>query len=183
MRGRWFLTACIFVLLAAAAALISSKLPGRPADAPVSQAVTAAPAPSTAMEEADPLEDFRTEREQLRSMQTAQLNDIIHDGETDSQTRALAQRTLIDLMAWSEQETTIEGVLRARRLRRLRGHHPRGHGQRPRARRGPHAAGNGGHLELVLAGNGRGQRQCQDHSNKLKQTICQRRDFCYNGTR
>ena len=66
------------------------------------------------MEEADPLEDFRTEREQLRSMQTAQLNDIIHDGETDSQTRALAQRTLIDLLAWSEQETTIEGVLRAR---------------------------------------------------------------------
>ena len=114
MRGRWFLTACIFVLLAAAAALISSKLPGRPADAPVSQAVTASPAPSTAMEETDPLEDFRTEREQLRSMQTAQLNDIIHDGETDSQTRALAQRTLIDLMAWSEQETTIEGVLRAR---------------------------------------------------------------------
>ena len=102
------------MLLAAAAALISSKLPGRPADAPVSETVTAAPQPSAAPEEADPLEDFRTEREQLRSMQTAQLNDIIHDGETDSQTRALAQRTLIDLMAWSEQETTIEGVLRAR---------------------------------------------------------------------
>ena len=114
MRGRWFLTACIFVLLAAAAALISSKLPGRPADAPVSKAVTASPPPSVAPEEADPLEAFRLEREQLRSMQTAQLNDIIHDGETDSQTRALAQRTLIDLMAWSEQETTIEGVLRAR---------------------------------------------------------------------
>ena len=47
-------------------------------------------------------------------MQTAQLNDIIHDGETDQQTRALAQRTLLDLMAWAEQETTIEGVLRAR---------------------------------------------------------------------
>ena len=102
------------MLLAAAAALISSKLPGRPADAPVSETVTAAPQPSAAPEETDPLEDFRTEREQLRSMQTAQLNDIIHDGETDSQTRALAQRTLIDLMAWAEQETTIEGVLRAR---------------------------------------------------------------------
>ena len=47
-------------------------------------------------------------------MQTAQLNDIIHDGETDQQTRDLAQRTLLDLMAWAEQETTIEGVLRAR---------------------------------------------------------------------
>ena len=114
MRGRWFLTACIFVLLAAAAALVSSKLDWPVALMTSRRAVTASPPPSVAPEEADPLEAFRTEREQLRSMQTAQLNDIIHDGETDSQTRALAQRTLIDLMAWSEQETTIEGVLRAR---------------------------------------------------------------------
>ena len=114
MRGRWFLTACIFVLLAAATALLCSKLPGRPEAAPASGAPAESAAPTAAPEETDQLEAFRLEREQLRSMQTAQLNDIIHDGETDQQTRALAQRTLLDLMAWAEQETTIEGVLRAR---------------------------------------------------------------------
>ena len=61
------------------------------------------PTPSATPAAGDPLEDFRLEREQLRSMQTAQLNDIIHDGETYGQTRALAQRTLLDLMAWAEQ--------------------------------------------------------------------------------
>ena len=64
--------------------------------------------------QADPLEEFRLEREQMRDMQTAQLNDIIYGENTDDETRALAQRTLLSLLAWSEQETTIEGVLRAR---------------------------------------------------------------------
>ena len=115
MRGRWFWMACIFVLLAAGTALLCAQLPGRPEAEPAAAGVPAASAaPTAAPEETDPLEAFRLEREQLRSMQTAQLNDIIHDGETDQQTRALAQRTLIDLMAWAEQETTIEGVLRAR---------------------------------------------------------------------
>ena len=115
MRGRWFWMACIFVFLAAGAALLCAQLPGRPEAEPAAAGVPAASAaPAAAPEETDPLEAFRLEREQLRSMQTAQLNDIIHDGETDQQTRALAQRTLIDLMAWAEQETTIEGVLRAR---------------------------------------------------------------------
>ena len=102
------------MLLAAGAALLCSRLPGRPEEAPAASVAAEAPAPSVAPEANDPLEAFRLEREQLRSMQTAQLNDIIHDGETDGQTRALAQRTLIDLLAWAEQETTIEGVLRAR---------------------------------------------------------------------
>ena len=114
MRGRWLWTACIFVLLAAGTALLCSKLPGRPEAAPVSNAPAGTPSATAAPGSNDPLEDFRLEREQLRSMQTAQLNDIIHDGGTDQQTRALAQRTLIGLMAWQEQETTIEGVLRAR---------------------------------------------------------------------
>lgn len=115
MRGRWFWMACIFVLLAAGAALLCAQLPGRPEAEPAAAGVPVeSAAPTAAPEETDPLEAFRLEREQLRSMQTAQLNDIIHDGETDQQTRALAQRTLIDLMAWAEQETTIEGVLRAR---------------------------------------------------------------------
>ncbi len=79
------------------------------------QSVTAAPLESAEPEaEEDPLEAFRLEREQLRAMQTAQLNDIIHGEDTDADTRALAQRTLLSLMDWTEQETTIEGVLRAR---------------------------------------------------------------------
>ncbi len=103
------------MLLAAGAALLCAQLPGRPEAEPAAAGVPVeSAAPTAAPEETDPLEAFRLEREQLRSMQTAQLNDIIHDGETDQQTRALAQRTLIDLMAWAEQETTIEGVLRAR---------------------------------------------------------------------
>lgn len=103
------------MLLAAGVALLCAQLPGRPEAEPAAAGVPVeSTAPTAAPEETDPLEAFRLEREQLRSMQTAQLNDIIHDGETDQQTRALAQRTLIDLMAWAEQETTIEGVLRAR---------------------------------------------------------------------
>ena len=103
------------MLLAAGAALLCAQLPGRPEAEPAAAGVPVeSAAPTAAPEETDPLKAFRLEREQLRSMQTAQLNDIIHDGETDQQTRALAQRTLIDLMAWAEQETTIEGVLRAR---------------------------------------------------------------------
>ena len=100
------------MLLAAGAALLCAQLPGRPEAEPAAAGVPVeSAAPTAAPEETDPLEAFRLEREQLRSMQTAQLNDIIHDGETDQQTRALAQRTLIDLMAWSEQETTIEGCV------------------------------------------------------------------------
>ena len=116
MRGRWWWMACIFVLLAAGTALVCSKLPGRPQSEPAAASVSSeAELEETAEPEADnPLEEFRLEREQLRSMQTAQLNDIIHDSATDEETRALAQRTLISLLTWSEQETTIEGVLRAR---------------------------------------------------------------------
>ena len=79
------------------------------------QAVETLAAPTQSAEpQADPLEEFRLEREQMRDMQTAQLNDIIYGENTDDETRALAQRTLLSLLAWSEQETTIEGVLRAR---------------------------------------------------------------------
>lgn len=64
--------------------------------------------------QSDPLEEFLLEREQLRGMHSAQLNDIIYGENTDEETRALAQRTLLSLLSWAEQETTIEGVLRAR---------------------------------------------------------------------
>lgn len=63
----------------------------------------------------DPLEQFRTERQQLRQRQIAQLNELIYGG-GDAQTAALAKSRLLELMQWSEQETTLEGLLRLRQF-------------------------------------------------------------------
>ncbi len=57
---------------------------------------------------------FRTERQQLRAMERAQLNDIIHAAETDEGVLALAQRRLVDISKSEEQETTLEGLLALR---------------------------------------------------------------------
>ncbi len=62
----------------------------------------------------DPLTRFRTEREQLRARQTAQLNEIIYSDKSDAETVLQAQRQLLDLLSRSEQELTLEGVLQAR---------------------------------------------------------------------
>lgn len=62
----------------------------------------------------DAIEQFRTERQQLRQMQTAQLNEIIYGGSAEPEVIDLAQRKLLELMTWSEQETTLEGVLHLR---------------------------------------------------------------------
>lgn len=76
----------------------------------------AAPAQSTQLIEADadPLTQFRTEREQLREKQRAQLSDIIHSDATDAATLALAQRQLMQLMSDENAEVTLEGLLDAR---------------------------------------------------------------------
>ncbi|MEE1200486.1 MAG: SpoIIIAH-like family protein [Christensenellales bacterium] len=63
---------------------------------------------------ADPIEQFKTERAQLRQMQISQLNDVIYGGKADAEVVSLARKQLLDLMAWQEMETTIEGVLRMR---------------------------------------------------------------------
>ena len=60
------------------------------------------------------MDAFLLEREQLRAMQTAQLNEIIHDAGTDEETQALARRQLLQLCDWMEKETTVEGLLRLR---------------------------------------------------------------------
>ena len=80
------------------------------------RAAEAMPAASNAVasEQADPLTRFRTEREQLRARQAAELNDIIHGEGTDAQTRALAQKQLMDLYASQSAEVTLEGILQAR---------------------------------------------------------------------
>lgn len=73
-------------------------------------------AASTAVspEREDPVTRFRTEREQLRSRQTGELNDIIHDDSSDAETVNLAKRQLMDLMKRQEAEQRLEGVLSIR---------------------------------------------------------------------
>ena len=63
---------------------------------------------------ADPIVQFRTERQQLRQMQIEQLNEIVYGGSADAELSAMAQQRQMELMEWSEQEQTLEGVLRLR---------------------------------------------------------------------
>ena len=69
---------------------------------------------SAAVEAENPIDRFRTERQQLRSMQKAQLNDIIHDGATDTDTADLARRQMLEILEHEEAELTIEGILSMR---------------------------------------------------------------------
>ena len=62
----------------------------------------------------DALEQFRTERGELRQQQKAQLNEIIYNSTSDADTIRQAQARLMELMSREEAEGTLEGVLRAR---------------------------------------------------------------------
>lgn len=62
----------------------------------------------------DPIVQFRTERQQLRQMQIEQLNEIVYGGSADAEMVAMARQRQMELMEWSEQELTLEGVLRLR---------------------------------------------------------------------
>lgn len=64
--------------------------------------------------ESDPVIRFRTEREALRSRQTGELNDIIHNTDADPDTVNMAQRQLMELMKTQETESKLEGILRLR---------------------------------------------------------------------
>jgi len=75
---------------------------------------TSAVPQSTADAEKDPIEEFRSEREKLRSMQKAQLSDVAHDAAAQDETRELARRQLLELCANEEKELTIEGILSMR---------------------------------------------------------------------
>ena len=78
-------------------------------------AVTAASASSEPqMARGDALTGFRTEREQLRAAQKAQLNEIIYGAGADAESQALARRQLLALMAREASEQDIEGILKAR---------------------------------------------------------------------
>jgi len=65
------------------------------------------------------MEEFVIERAQLREQQMRQLNGIIEDDRTSDEIRASAQRQLMQLCTWMEQEATIEGVLRTRGFDRV----------------------------------------------------------------
>ncbi|MBR1558968.1 MAG: SpoIIIAH-like family protein [Clostridia bacterium] len=96
----------VAVLLAATAACLVYR-DARPTALPaVSEQVTAI--------ETDPLTEFRTERQQLRERQRAELQDIIHDAATDADTLSLAKRQLMSLMDREDKELTLEGLLTAR---------------------------------------------------------------------
>ena len=76
-------------------------------DGPVAESI----APVT---EVDAVVAFRTEREQLRAMQKAQLNEIMHDEAAEAEITALAQRRLMELCSREEHEMTLEGLLALR---------------------------------------------------------------------
>lgn len=103
--------AAVSVLILAAFMLITSVCLYVRRDAP--RAMGAASVAVTA-EQNDPVTQFRTEREQLRSRQTGELNDIIHDSSTDAETASLAKRQLMDLMKRQEAEQRLEGILAIR---------------------------------------------------------------------
>ena len=69
---------------------------------------------NAAVREEDAVAAFRTEREQLRAMQKAQLNEIVHGDGTEAEIAALAQRRLMELCSREEHELTLEGLLTLR---------------------------------------------------------------------
>lgn len=65
-------------------------------------------------EERDPVEEFKTVRQQLRAMQKAQLNDVAHNAQSDAELAEMAQRQLLLLCQREEDELTLEGILEMR---------------------------------------------------------------------
>ena len=107
LKRRMMLSAMVLVALwsVTATCLLVNRGAGR---------VAALPATASAPADVDPVEKFRTEREQLRAEQAAQLNELAHDESADADIVASAQRQLMDLMRSEEAECTLEGLLEAR---------------------------------------------------------------------
>jgi hypothetical protein len=73
----------------------------------------ASPVASRVYEPADAITRFRGERERARAVEIQQLNALIADVTAGQKLRDIAREQLTQLTAWMEQETTVEGVLRA----------------------------------------------------------------------
>lgn len=105
-------------LAGAAAALVLCGMLGFGAGISVSKGNTAEVPPAQETSAAvDPIVQFRTERQQLRQMQIGQLNEIVYGGSADAEMVAMARQRQMELMEWSEQELTLEGVLRLREFK------------------------------------------------------------------
>ena len=107
LKRRLMLSALVLVMLwsVTATCLLFERGAGR---------VVALPAAAPAQADMDPVERFRTEREQLRAEQVAQLNELAHDETANAEIVAAAQRQLMDLMWRREAECTLEGLLSSR---------------------------------------------------------------------
>lgn len=83
--------------------------PIAPVEAIVEQAKTAAPT-----QKPDALAQFQVERAAQREAERASLRAIMEDPASDQTLVADAGARLMKVLAWADQEATIEGVLRAR---------------------------------------------------------------------
>ncbi len=69
---------------------------------------------SRVYEPVDSIARFRDERLRVRDAEIAQLNALIADESAGQGIRDAARERILRLTEWMEQETTVEGVLRAR---------------------------------------------------------------------
>ena len=106
-KTRWALGTAVLAALLAADALITQRLV-------LQNANRARSAPVYSQVQSDPMTAFRLERQQLRSRQEAQLNDIIHAPDGDGEIVALARKQLLDMLEHARQESTLEGILQSR---------------------------------------------------------------------
>ena len=71
------------------------------------------PAPAMAVSASDPITQFRQEREQLRSLQLSQLDEMIHSPDTSEDMAHMAEEEKLAILRRYEVEETISGILRA----------------------------------------------------------------------
>ncbi len=73
----------------------------------------AIPSASPVYEPVDSIARFRGERERVRAVEVQQLNALIQDAAAGQDLKDRAREKLVQLTEWMEQETTVEGILRA----------------------------------------------------------------------
>lgn len=102
LRGWAYVAVGLAIMIAAMAVFAPEKTTEEPAE----YASAAVPP--------DPLKEFILEQEQLRSMQIAQLDEIINSEKSSEAIIESAQRQKMDIVDRMEKEQTISGILRAR---------------------------------------------------------------------
>jgi len=69
---------------------------------------------NTPESDADAMQEYRTQREQLRAMQQAQLEELINDSSASDELRDEARKKQMEILQNMEAESIIEGVLMMR---------------------------------------------------------------------